>query len=71
MYTIEPVHKVNVEQDKTPQTRVGAVLIFQGEASRERCQQFLDRLYERGIIDEPTTAQEYDAHTGGPVWYIP
>lgn len=51
-------------------TAVGAVLVFKSSGDRRRCQEYLDRLAERGII-EPTTAVKFNPDIGGPVFYIP
>lgn len=67
----DPTYIYAGEEDTSPKPQVGAVIQFAPNASREKCQQFLDSLYERGILERPATAHEFDGRYGGPVWYIP
>lgn len=63
--------------NKKPNMKIGAVVVFktddwedQGTDELTAVQMWLDDLARAGLI-EPTTAKEYDADLGGPVFYLP
>lgn len=58
-------------KDSDTKTMVGAVIIFREGTSVEWAQMCLNKLHRSGGLSEQSTAHEYDARHGSPVFYIP